>query len=648
AAALSLTNKLTKSNPLSRKLSKTLDISLEDAETREALDALAEFYKENTLATRRNLRGDIERRVMITNERFLQAFDVVGERVNAMAEELAVMNDCYQEMEIKLQSTSQETAHLMKQTQELRIESQRCAVRHSIVEVFLERFTLSDAQVHTLTAPNEAVGPAFFEGLNHLQKISDDCKVLLVTEHQEAGLGIMEKMASYQEAAFEKLFRWAQLECRSLNRESPEVTRALRDAMRALKERPVLFQTCIDEISNIRCTAMVRSFLDALTRGGPGGFPRPIELHAPDPQRYVGDMLAWLHQAVTEEREILEAVFDVKGAALKRRIMGMQKQEPSTISQVPGPHSADEEAIMHVLDRNLEGTCRPLKMRVEQVLATQEDSLIAYRIANLIRFYESTIRGVLGPDAQLTRTVNDLTETAYKYFFETLNTNASQLLRFVQTPGADLLPPQAVRDTVLQLREIMAIYDESIVSTEKSETDFAAILSALLDPLMQMCVLGAASLPTFDNAIYIINCLHHIQSALNLYSFTETQSLAIDRQIDSQVDVLVSEEYANVLNISGLHPLTQLDPKDYTAAALQEAFSYLDKFLYEANMEVSHLLGKLTRRALASIITQRAFRLFVQAYAQVYERIASVADQHDPPLPTPRSVEEVETLLSLE
>ena len=47
--------------------------------------------------------------------------------------------------------------------------------------------------------------------------------------------------------------------------------------------------------------------MDALTRGGPQGLPRPIELHAHDPLRYVGDMLAWVHQAIAAEREFLES-----------------------------------------------------------------------------------------------------------------------------------------------------------------------------------------------------------------------------------------------------------------------------------------------------------------------------------------------------
>ena len=50
------------------------------------------------------------------------------------------------------------------------------------------------------------------------------------------------------------------------------------------------------QVANMRHHALFRRFLSALTRGGPGGVPRPIEVHAHDPLRYVGDMLGWLHQ----------------------------------------------------------------------------------------------------------------------------------------------------------------------------------------------------------------------------------------------------------------------------------------------------------------------------------------------------------------
>lgn len=59
----------------------------------------------------------------------------------------------------------------------------------------------------------------------------------------------------------------------------------------------------IDEYSTARRSVMVRLFIDALTKGGPGGVPKPIETYAQDKKRYVGDMLAWLRQFIPLEKE---------------------------------------------------------------------------------------------------------------------------------------------------------------------------------------------------------------------------------------------------------------------------------------------------------------------------------------------------------
>lgn len=48
---------------------------------------------------------------------------------------------------------------------------------------------------------------------------------------------------------------------------------------------------------------MVRLFIDALTKSGPEGVPKPIETYAQDKKRYVGDMLAWLRQYIPTEKE---------------------------------------------------------------------------------------------------------------------------------------------------------------------------------------------------------------------------------------------------------------------------------------------------------------------------------------------------------
>lgn len=58
----------------------------------------------------------------------------------------------------------------------------------------------------------------------------------------------------------------------------------------------MLHREALDVLASVRQATLLNAFLAALTRGGPSGLPRPIELHAHDPTRYVGDMLAWVHQ----------------------------------------------------------------------------------------------------------------------------------------------------------------------------------------------------------------------------------------------------------------------------------------------------------------------------------------------------------------
>ena len=109
-------------------------------------------------------------------------------------------------------------------------------------------------------------------------------------------------------------------------------------------------------LTEVRQNALMNSFIDALTRGGPGGLPRPIEMHAHDPTRYVGDMLAWVHQAMAGERELLEGLFDVKGDG---RMMGSVRKLGDT---------EEEQYIQSLLDTDLEKLCMPLKVSIAFLL----------------------------------------------------------------------------------------------------------------------------------------------------------------------------------------------------------------------------------------------------------------------------------------
>ncbi|KAG1712187.1 Conserved oligomeric Golgi complex subunit 6 [Nymphon striatum] len=223
---------------------------------------------------------------------------------------------------VRAWATKAQTHELISQTTALQNEGQRLEMKQEVASSFLRTFQLTYDEIRILRGSKDGeIDKSFFSVLERVKTIHNDCKVLLRTKQQTAGLEIMEMMAMHQEAAYERLYRWSQgklfdsppplsvisiCECRMQNLESTEVSQILCLAMKSLKDRPVLFKYTLDEFGTARRAAVVRAFIDALTRGGPGGIPRPIELHSHDPIRYVGDMLAWLHQSSASEKECIE------------------------------------------------------------------------------------------------------------------------------------------------------------------------------------------------------------------------------------------------------------------------------------------------------------------------------------------------------
>ena len=74
--------------------------------------------------------------------------------------------------------------------------------------------------------------------------------------------------------------------------------------------------------------------------------PRPIEMHAHDPRRYLGDMLAWVHQSLASERELLQGLFG-------------DDSQPGTQKGL----SPDTPKTSALLDRVFDSICLPVKAR---------------------------------------------------------------------------------------------------------------------------------------------------------------------------------------------------------------------------------------------------------------------------------------------
>ncbi|KAG0296310.1 Golgi transport complex subunit 6 [Dissophora globulifera] len=501
------------------------------------------------------------------------------------------------------------------------------------------------------------ITPVFFDALEHLETIHADCNALLITEHQRAGLEIMDSMRTYRSISYDKLYRGMQSECRTMSRPDGmmEVREVTKKAIQALKQDDQYFKAILEELVHVRRNAILRAFIDALTRGGPGGTPRPIELHAHDPLRYIGDMLAWIHQTVASEREFLESLLNSERRHRDRgqAEIKLPKASPLRLVESDVP---DTEIVNSLLDKNLEGISRPLSSRVEQVLVSQANAITAFKISNLIKFYSSTIERAIGSEASLSKTLQEISEASMQVFYEAIGKQSADLLRRPETPAADLGPTPAVKETVSQLKEIMKSFDTSYVQADEGNGDFAPILSAMIDPLFQTCEIGAVNQSAFNRAIFMMNCLHYVQTAL-VYPFTKNKVDGLEKQIQEYVDTVVDEQHILLLKQSGIAPLVNaLETKDektplsqvpgMDAASISAVLSRLDHFLGSVNLDLTAWLSKIVSSRLAKSVSTRNVKMFVDTYRRLCLAIEDPRNRYEfPATILTRTADEVEMLL---
>ena len=368
--------------------------------------------------------------------------------------------------------------------------------------------------------------------------------------------------SQYLDTAFGKLHKYTTFAARNYTTR-PEVldnvSPVLRRALQLLKvNRSDLFEDTLNVLSSTRSSAIANMFIEALTRGtgsksGRGGkdantaTTRPIELHAHDPIRYVGDILAWVHQAMASEREFLESLFGLKESG---RIVGAARPvlQTPTIPQTPELNVtiSDEARLRALLDKNLEACGRPLRIRIQQTIKSHSliSAITTYQIFQLLQFYRVLMRKTMGQDALLCKILSELAEYANKAFFDTLEDQGQLILRAVTAPGMDLKPPVAVRDAMSTLKEILQVYKQSLLDEEdRSELDdIEPILETAISPVNEL-VQAMKILKQQENErlIFECNCTVFVQHTLEPFAtVAENRMQLLDTSTKTVVEQLTS------------------------------------------------------------------------------------------------------------
>ncbi|GAA5881595.1 hypothetical protein JCM3774_006489 [Rhodotorula dairenensis] len=698
-------------NPLQAKVTRLLSANLEDGATRAALDTLgqvelAESRRAATriasssgapapatgpesaggagisdALTRGGLRKEVDNRLEQGSREFLRAFSEVNDKLSMLQSHLDAMGVCCDQVQTELDRANSGTKYLLEHAQGLREQRTTTAIQQSLVQVFLARFTLTDAELRALSSRDVPVGPKLFAAMDKTEWIRADCRALLSGEAGEgtkAGLDIMEYTSQHLEAGYSKIHKWLAFEARGFAKDVLEVSHTVREAVVRLKNRPELLNEVMTVLGTTRSSSILNLFLDALTRGGPNGLPRPIELHAHDPIRYIGDMLAWLHQAMAGEREFLESLFGTKGEdeqGLRRvgEVHALSRHKRVKSTAVGGGNAAmvqrtDKDWVKKLLDRDFEGCGRPLRIRVQQTIKSQESPIMAYRIATLIHFYKVTMERTVGEDTLMSGVLSEIKDHAYEAFFETLRAQGRSLLRFVQPPAAALSAPTQLRDVLSTLREILTVYATSLLEQEGApqsprarDSEFRDVLDASLDPALEMCTRMADMRPAeWDRAVFWINCDEAVLGALEGFDFVDERRRAVQRDEEQHVETVTAAHYAYLLKESALEPIvaalhgreagTLLSAGEAgSVSSLQAAQSRFTSFLSAVDPVSSPRLSLLPAH-LAGAVHGAALRRVSDAYAELYDAVMDPerGGYERPETVLRRSKDEVRMLLVVE
>jgi len=569
-----------------------MDTRTEAPEIATSLSTLSTFYDENTASSRRHLRSTIENEGLKINEDFVAAAQGVITVLDSVQQDLDQVSSCCERMTSWVLENKSSTAGLLMETDRLQKALEISQTRSQLLGTFLSQYQLSPAEAQALQA--EAITPEFFEALEHVRTIHANCKSLLRTHHQRAGLELLDSMASLQEGAYERLCRWVQSECRGLSDiDSPEVDPLLQRAVASIKVRHVLFKYCAEEVAAARQSALFQRFIKALTRG-----PRPIEMHAPDPWRYASDMLAWVHTSLASEKEFLTGLLgedevDENEKNDNDNEGGGDKKTTSTDEALGGDDalidsSSQSITISQLLSIVFEGICRPLRVRIEQIVISSPPPLLSFRLAQLVAFYLHTVDGMLGVASSLSDTLRACHSMAMRSFYENLKHGGDRLVKYPPSPPSDLSLPAQLAEGIALASDLVESYESSLLTRTSTgistglasgrknieaedPTDFDAVLAAVLTPLVAAVERSSDALnpksagrlddgshmDPSDQHIYMINCLHELQRPLLGHACASGQMVSLQQGVQSQLETLAAGEVQRLLSGSGLAEVSE-------------------------------------------------------------------------------------------
>ncbi|KRY57657.1 Conserved oligomeric Golgi complex subunit 6 [Trichinella britovi] len=513
---------------LAMDVSRVLQINL-NPDMLKAFKTLSLVCGDKSASVRQNLQNTLDNRILSVNKEICDNFSALKARYDDAMDLLNEMEKSCSTMSNHLRDTRKETVKLINQIAKLRKQIEYTENSTSILNNFLSEFQLKAEELDALkSSTNENLSPNFFLAIKRAEQIHAAAKQLSLSGTNTVGLSIVENMAEVMRSAFDTLYHFIQTQCRRMTSETVSIGLTLCEAFMTMQKRCTIFEYSLEEFCSARRSFLIHIFIDSLSKSSDSRI-KPIESYSHDPLHYIGDMLALIHQATVNEKELLLSLLKLCDKGV------LEKYIPLALSKIT------------------DGLSRPFKIRAEQTLARPLGPVILYQLYVMFHFHLTTVGEKLSKQSELRSCLDDCEQLAMKLFQNCLNTKVCSILKKFHACQSDLVPVQGVSELLQLLRDVLHTPSgTTVLHADDKKRCYSLVFASVIDPMLQTLTMYSTDLSPVDFATYMLNCISAVHSAVTMYEFSDQRLEMLQAQVEVHLGNVVNEMANYILNKVGL------------------------------------------------------------------------------------------------
>lgn len=472
-------------------------------------------------------------------EPFIQHLSELKQEVNFFAETCS-------RLESELVGKEKSNVEFVTSAAEIKTSVAEKEQKKKILERVVDFLFLKAEDEDALEGP---VSLEFFDAVQRLHYVASRTSKLVKESNSPLGFELLEYYASKKDLVSEKCFSFVRTRIESFQdfEMSSEELSLLQKAFSFLCEHPALLKSCLQEVANVLRGKTLESFVEALKKEGQSAGS------VQDPQRYINDMLAFVHHIFASQFELLSTILqDIPtklASSLGREDEQILEQRDPGFELSNIQTSELETQILSVIS---DGLCLPFQRRFEKILSPRMTVIVLFKLSSLLEFYSKLFENFTGKGSPFIRTLLECSALVMSHFFQVWKEKFDVVLENLPSVDEDLNPPLFLYQCTSRLTDIMDTLDMSLLSDEKKEGHAESILSFVIEQLKNFLFELSQQLDSLNSKVFIINCLESIRFPLTKYRFAATKVESITKEIDHYLDLYVEDITKFSLEQSGL------------------------------------------------------------------------------------------------